>query len=101
MQLARSSDLVSLCLTCKEYHELVVPDLYKTLTLDVGSKTDKRIASLLNPENIGLKYIRNVELYKAVSWSPWRNFHGTLHRLFQGSAPLGCDVERGGLSKMC
>jgi len=59
--------LVSLCLTCKEYHELVVPDLYKTLVLDVGSKTDKRIASLLNPGNIGLRYIRNVELYKAVS----------------------------------
>jgi hypothetical protein len=35
------------------------------VTLDVGSANDTRLAAFINPKNIGLKYVRKLELYLA------------------------------------
>lgn len=64
-QINRPSDMVSLCLTCKKLHEITVRQLYYEISLDVGSPADLKLSAFLNPKNIGLKYIRRLELYLA------------------------------------
>jgi hypothetical protein len=55
----------NLCLTCKQFHEITVRYLYNEVTLDLGSPLDNRLGSMLNPRNIGLPYIRKLDLYLA------------------------------------
>ncbi len=57
--------MVSLCLTTKQFHVITVRQLYRTVSLDVGGPSDTRLAAFLNPRNIGLEWIRNIELYRA------------------------------------
>lgn len=59
----RPTDQVSLCLTCKHFHEIVVRQLYKVVELDLGGEKDERLPAFLSPDNIGVKWIREVELY--------------------------------------
>jgi len=61
----RPTDLKSVCLVCKQLHEIAVRTLYHQVTLDVGSANDTRLAALLNPRNIGLKHVRKLDLYLA------------------------------------
>ena len=46
-------------------HEIAVRHLYKEVTLDVGSPNDMKLSAFLNPKNIGLPYIRELDLYLA------------------------------------
>ncbi|KAA8627080.1 hypothetical protein PtrSN002B_001744 [Pyrenophora tritici-repentis] len=61
----RPTDLKNVCLTCKQLHEIAVRPLYYEVTLDVGSASDTRLAAFLNPNNIGLKHVRKLDLYLA------------------------------------
>ncbi|KAF2203058.1 hypothetical protein GQ43DRAFT_454705 [Delitschia confertaspora ATCC 74209] len=61
----RPSDLVNLCLVCKELHEITVRQLYREVALDIGSPDDMKLGSFLSPKNIGLPHIRKVDLYLA------------------------------------
>ena len=54
-----------MCLACKQLHEIAVRQLYHEVTLDVGSANDTRIAAFLSPKNIGLQYVRKLDLYLA------------------------------------
>lgn len=65
LQINRPTDLRNVCLTCKQFHEIAVRELYYEVTLDVGSPQDTRLASFLNPKNIGLPHIRKLDLYMA------------------------------------
>ncbi|KAF1985842.1 hypothetical protein K402DRAFT_421767 [Aulographum hederae CBS 113979] len=61
----RPTDLKNVCLTCKQFHEIAVRQLYHEVTLDVGSPTDSKLTSFINPRNIGLPHIRKLDLYLA------------------------------------
>lgn len=61
----RPTDLKSLCLTCKQLHEITVRQLYHEVTLDVGSPSDTKLSAFLNPKNIGLPHVRKLDLYLA------------------------------------
>ncbi|KAF4301522.1 hypothetical protein GTA08_BOTSDO10903 [Botryosphaeria dothidea] len=61
----RPTDLKSLCLTCKQLHQIAVRNLYREVTLDVGSTADLNLGAFLNPRNIGLHYIRRLHIYLA------------------------------------
>ncbi|KAF1816311.1 hypothetical protein P152DRAFT_463920 [Eremomyces bilateralis CBS 781.70] len=61
----RPTDLKSLCLTSKQLHAITVRQLYHSVTLDVGGPNDGQLTSLLNVKNIGLPYIRKLDLYLA------------------------------------
>ncbi len=54
-----------LCLVNKQLHEITVRNLYREVTLDVGSPADTKLSAFLNPRNIGLQYIRQLDLYLA------------------------------------
>ncbi|KAJ4375210.1 hypothetical protein N0V83_002296 [Neocucurbitaria cava] len=64
-QIARPTDLKSVCLACKQLHEIAVRQLYHEVTLDVGSANDTRLAAFLSPRNIGLQHVRKLDLYLA------------------------------------
>ncbi|KAI9722836.1 MAG: hypothetical protein M1828_004402 [Chrysothrix sp. TS-e1954] len=55
--------MVSLCLTSKQLHRLVVRRLYRTVHLHLGGTKDTNIAALLNPSNIGVQHIKHIDLY--------------------------------------
>lgn len=55
----------NLCLTCKQLHAITVRQLYNEVTLDVGSPVDTRLTAFVKPRNIGLPYIRKLDLYLA------------------------------------
>ncbi|KAF2807808.1 uncharacterized protein BDZ99DRAFT_572704 [Mytilinidion resinicola] len=61
----RPTDLKNLCLTCKNLHEITVHQLYQEVTLDVGSPSDTKLSAFLNPKNIGLPWVRKLDLYLA------------------------------------
>ncbi|KAF2268461.1 hypothetical protein CC78DRAFT_371051 [Lojkania enalia] len=61
----RPTDLKSLCLVCKQLHEISVRQLYYEVTLDVGSPNDNKLAAFLSPRNIGLQHMRKLDLYLA------------------------------------
>ncbi|KAH7015982.1 hypothetical protein B0J12DRAFT_418907 [Macrophomina phaseolina] len=61
----RPTDLKSVCLTCKQLHQIAVRKLYREVTLDVGSTADLNLGAFLNPRNIGLHYIRRLHIYLA------------------------------------
>ncbi|KAK5115176.1 hypothetical protein LTR85_009934 [Meristemomyces frigidus] len=61
----RPSDLKSICLVNKQFHELAVKPLYRNVSLDLGSPNDTRLSAFLNPNNKGLKHIRQIRLYLA------------------------------------
>jgi hypothetical protein len=65
VQVIRPTDLVNLCLTCKNLHEITVCQLYQEVTLDVGSPNDTKLSAFLSPKNIGLPWIRKLDLYLA------------------------------------
>lgn len=48
-----------------ELHDIAVRFLYRNVALDLGSPSDTRLSSFLNPKNIGLKHIRQLRLYLA------------------------------------
>lgn len=52
-----------MCLTSKQLRDITVRRLYHEVTIDVGSVKDTRLAAFLNPTNIGLPHIRNLDLY--------------------------------------
>ena len=49
----------------KELHLLAVRALYHEVVLEVGAATDGRLIAFINPRNIGLQYIRKLDLYLA------------------------------------
>lgn len=55
----------SLCLTSKQLHEITVRQLYRSVSLDVGSPNDTKLSAFMNPKNIGLKHLRTLDLYLA------------------------------------
>jgi hypothetical protein len=57
--------LKNLCLSCKDLHQRAVRSLYREVIVEVGSPNDGRLLSLVNPKNIGLQYIRQLDLYLA------------------------------------
>ncbi|KAF2711697.1 hypothetical protein K504DRAFT_480645 [Pleomassaria siparia CBS 279.74] len=61
----RPTDLKNLCLVCKQLHEISVRSLYNTVALDIGSPSDMKLGAFLNPKNIGLKHVRQLDLYLA------------------------------------
>ncbi|KAF2115469.1 hypothetical protein BDV96DRAFT_80266 [Lophiotrema nucula] len=61
----RPTDLRKLCLVCKQLHEISVRQLYNEVTIDVGSPNDTKLAAFLNAKNIGLQYVRKLDLYLA------------------------------------
>jgi hypothetical protein len=61
----RPTDLKNLCLTCKQLHQISVRPLYREVIVEVGSPADGRLLSLVNPKNIGLPHIRQLDLYLA------------------------------------
>jgi hypothetical protein len=61
----RPTDLKNLCLVCKQLHEITVRQLYREVTLDVGSPNDMKLSAFLSPKNIGLQYIKELDLYLA------------------------------------
>jgi len=65
MQITRPTDLKNLCLTCKELQELAVKPLYKEIVLELGGTNDTKLTAFVNPRNIGLKWIRKLDLYLA------------------------------------
>lgn len=46
-------------------HEITVRYLYREVIVEVGSPADGRLLSLVNPRNIGLQHIRQLDLYLA------------------------------------
>ncbi|KAE9981654.1 hypothetical protein EG328_011488 [Venturia inaequalis] len=46
-------------------HKITVRKLYHEVTLEVGSSTDAKLTSFINPRNIGLPHIRKLDLYLA------------------------------------
>lgn len=46
-------------------HHITVRKLYHEVTLEVGSPTDAKLTSFINPRNIGLPHIRKLDLYLA------------------------------------
>ncbi|CAK4024855.1 Hypothetical predicted protein [Lecanosticta acicola] len=64
-RIIRPADLKNVCLVNKELHEIAVRFLYRNVALDLGSPSDTRLSSFLNPKNIGLKHIRQLRLYLA------------------------------------
>jgi len=65
VQVIRPTDLVTVCLTSRALHKLAVVELYKEVTLEVGSHTDTRLTAFINPNNIGLKHLKKLDLYLA------------------------------------
>ncbi|KAF2402430.1 hypothetical protein EJ06DRAFT_473503 [Trichodelitschia bisporula] len=61
----RPTDMKNLCLTCKQMHAITARQLYHEVTLEVGSPTDTKLTAFINPRNIGLQYIRKMDLYLA------------------------------------
>ncbi|KAL1616554.1 hypothetical protein UCDDS831_g01454 [Diplodia seriata] len=61
----RPTDLKSLSLSCKQLHQIAVRNLYREVTLNVGSTADLNLGAFLNPRNIGLNYIRRLHIYLA------------------------------------
>ncbi|KAL9065564.1 MAG: hypothetical protein Q9157_007427, partial [Trypethelium eluteriae] len=61
----RPTDMKSLCLTSRQLHEITVRQLYRNVSLDVGSPNDTKLSAFMNPKNIGLKYLRTLDLYLA------------------------------------
>ncbi|KAF2878124.1 hypothetical protein BDV95DRAFT_624683 [Massariosphaeria phaeospora] len=61
----RPTDLKTLCLVCKQLHEITVRQLYHEVTLDIGSPGDSRLGAFLNPKNAGLQHVRKLDLYLA------------------------------------
>ena len=55
--------MVSLCLTSKRLHELTVRNLYKAIHLHLGGTRDSNMAALLSPDNIGVRHIKQVDLW--------------------------------------
>jgi hypothetical protein len=64
-QVTRPTDLKNLCLTNKQMHSIAARDLYREVVVEVGSAQDSRLVALVNPKNIGLPYIRKLDLYLA------------------------------------
>ncbi|KAF2005872.1 hypothetical protein P154DRAFT_423101 [Amniculicola lignicola CBS 123094] len=63
--ITRPTDMKNVALVCKQLHEITARQLYNEVTLDVGSANDTKLAAFLNPKNIGLQYIRKLDLYLA------------------------------------
>ncbi|KAI9654926.1 MAG: hypothetical protein M1821_005679 [Bathelium mastoideum] len=61
----RPTDMKSLCLTSKQLHEITARQLYRNVSLDVGSPNDTKLSAFMNPKNIGLKHMRTLDLYLA------------------------------------
>lgn len=59
----RPTDLKSLCLTSRQLRDISARQLYREVTIDVGSSKDTRLGAFLNPKNIGLQHIRKLDLY--------------------------------------
>ncbi|KAH0168645.1 hypothetical protein KCU67_g3390, partial [Aureobasidium melanogenum] len=54
----RPSDLKSLCRTSKRLYDVAVKELYHTVNLEIGKRSDVRLSAMLHPGNAGLKHIR-------------------------------------------
>lgn len=61
-QIARPTDLKTLCLTSKAFRDLATPRLYCKVTLFIGCSRDVRISGLLSRTNPGLYHIRKLYL---------------------------------------
>ncbi|KAF2664515.1 hypothetical protein BT63DRAFT_379021 [Microthyrium microscopicum] len=61
----RPTDQKNLCLLNKHMHQIGVRELYREVTVEVGSPQDTRLTTLVNPRNIGLPYIRKLDIYLA------------------------------------
>ncbi|KAF2457599.1 hypothetical protein BDY21DRAFT_385840 [Lineolata rhizophorae] len=61
----RPTDMRNLCLTCKQLHEITVRQLYHEVSLDLGCTNDNRLSAFLHPRNIGLPYVRMLDVYLA------------------------------------
>lgn len=61
----RPTDLKELCLVCHEIHEITVRQLYRDVTLEVGSPTDTKLTAFINPRNKGIPHIRKLDIYLA------------------------------------
>ncbi|KAL8635313.1 MAG: hypothetical protein Q9228_007183, partial [Teloschistes exilis] len=72
--LPRKRHLRSLLLTCKQLYELVLPELYRqvvwkiaaAITKDKITTIDKKSLKLADPQNRGLKYIRQLILFDCI-----------------------------------
>lgn len=64
-KLSRPSDLVSVCLTSHDLHEIAARFLYRSVALEIGGPRDSYLAAFLNPRNIGLRCIRKLDIYLA------------------------------------
>ncbi|KAI5250627.1 hypothetical protein E4T42_04920 [Aureobasidium subglaciale] len=54
----RPSDLKSLCLTSRRLYDVATKQLYQSVNLEIGRRTDLRLGAMLHPGNAGLKQIR-------------------------------------------
>ncbi|KAK6005304.1 hypothetical protein QM012_008083 [Aureobasidium pullulans] len=58
----RPSDLKSLCRTSKRLYDVAVKELYHTVSLEIGTRSDLRLSAMLHPSNAGLKHIKNLRI---------------------------------------
>ncbi|KAI4722397.1 hypothetical protein E4T48_01272 [Aureobasidium sp. EXF-10727] len=56
--ISRPSDLKALCRTSKRLYDVAVKELYHTVSLEIGKRSDLRLSAMLHPGNAGLKQIR-------------------------------------------
>ncbi|KAH0292518.1 hypothetical protein KCU62_g1878, partial [Aureobasidium sp. EXF-3399] len=56
--ISRPSDLKSLCRTSKRLYDVAAKELYHTVSLEIGKRSDLRLSAMLHPNNAGLKHIR-------------------------------------------
>ncbi|EMC95885.1 hypothetical protein BAUCODRAFT_507579 [Baudoinia panamericana UAMH 10762] len=61
----RPTDLKNICLVNKQLHGLAVKELYRKVDLDLGSRNDTHLSAFLNPNNKGLKHIKQIRLHRA------------------------------------
>jgi hypothetical protein len=57
-QISRPSDLKSLCRTSKRLYDVAIKELYHTVAVEIGKKTDLRLSTMLHRSNAGLKHVR-------------------------------------------
>lgn len=64
-RIIRPTDLKNICLVSKELHDIAVRFLYRNVAFDLGGPNDTKLSAFLNPNNKGLKHIRQIRLYLA------------------------------------
>lgn len=85
----RPTDRVNLCLTSKYLHRVTVRHLYKVIELELGGDKDERLPAFLSPSNIGVQYIKEIELYTeklsdaCATCNQTRQWHFTIRMLLE------------------